>query len=313
MKSLSARNRRRLASASAWIGSVAFVVAAVLAYRWAEPSPTALMAAHTLGSGSATIRLDDTAFAGYIDGARTWSLHAGRVDLLRMPNATLSSIQSASIVDIRNGALYEPRRPNRQPSGTVTARVMEAGGAATDSGPVSATFHAKQGRYSVGMMQTAPADLEMLYTVQWQFRLDGDVVFRTRAKDELSAPSMTIYSLVNRRTGRPEQRVMCDQGARMTHLGIAVTANTIRFNPKDRTVECLSGVRGVYKQGNVQAERVYWSLDNEVLRCPESASGTIQGMPFVAEGLTMDIKHRIHHADHVRLQLNESSLGRLEQ
>jgi hypothetical protein len=153
----------------------------------------------------------------------------------------------------------------------------------------------------------------MLFTVQWQFKLSGDVVFRTRAQDELAAPSMTIYNLVSRKTGKPEQRVICEQGGKMTHLGIHVSANTIRFNPKDRTVECLSGVRGTYKQGNVQAERVYWSLDDEILRCPESASGTVQGMPFLAEGLTLDIKRRRHHANHIHIQLNTDSLVRYEE
>ena len=153
----------------------------------------------------------------------------------------------------------------------------------------------------------------MLFTVQWQFKLTGDVVFRTRAKDEFAAPSMTIYNLVDRRTGKAEQRVQCDQGGKMTHRGIQVTANSIRFNPKDRTVECLSGVRGTFKSGNVQAERVYWSLDQEILRCPETATGTMAGMPFVAQGLTMDAKHGEHHANHIHVQVNGPGLDRLEE
>lgn len=292
---------------------MALLLAAFLAYRWAEPSPTALSNAHTLGGGNATIRLEDTPFAGYVNGARSWSLHAGQVDLLRLPNATLSSIQSASILNIRDGALYDPPRDVPSGTGALANQTMDASAPAANSGPIAATFHAKQGRYSVGMMEAAPADLEMLYTVQWQFKLFGDVVFRTRAKDEIAAPAMTIYNLVSRRTGKPEQRVICEQGGRMTHQGVQVNANTIRFNPKDRTVECLSGVRGTYKHGNVQAERVFWSLNDEVLRCPESATGTLQGMPFLAEGLTLDLRHHKHHANHMHVQINLGSLGQLEE
>jgi hypothetical protein len=296
-----------------WAGSIAAIAGTALAYRWAEPSREAMMEAHTLGGGTATIRLTDTAFAGYMDGARTWSIHAREVNLLRLPNATLSSIQSASIDDIRNGVLYEPPRSAAPAPGLTATRVMEAGASPVYAGPVAATFHAKHGRYSVGMMEAAPADLEMLYTVQWQFKLDGDVVFRTSRQDELSAPSMTIYTLVDRKSGRPEQRVVCEQGARMVHKGIQVTANSMRFNPKDRTVECLSGVRGSYKGGNVQTERVYWSLSDETLRCPEVATGIVDGMPFEATGLTLDLKHRRHHADRIHLQLNVNALGQYEE
>jgi hypothetical protein len=314
MKHLSNSTRRRIARGLTWSGFAALTVSAYFAYRWAEPSPDALRAVSTGGTGnSATIRLDDTPFAGYLNGARTWSLHAGQVNILRLPNTSLTNVQSASIVDIRDGALYDPPRAASPGATPVATHVMEAGAPAANSGPISATFHAKTGRYSAGMLEAAPADLEMLYTVQWQFKLSGDVVFRTRAKDQLSAPSMTIYTLVNRRTGKPEQRIICDQGGKMTHQGVGLTANTIRFNPKDRTVECLSGVRGTFKSGNVQAERVFWSLDDETLRCPETAAGTVQGMPFIALGLTLDVKHRKHHAKHIHLDINLESLSRNEE
>jgi hypothetical protein len=313
MKTPSARDPRRVLRAAGWCGSIALLIAIVLAYRWAEPSPAALSAAQTLGGGSASIRMDDATFAGYVDGARAWSIQAGQIDILRLPNATLTNVQSATITNIRTGTLYDPP-PKRSPAGgAVATRVMEADAPAVSSGPVAATFRAKQGHYSVGMLETAPPDLEMLYTVQWQFHLAGDVVFRTRAEDEIAAPSMTIYNLVNRKTGRAEQRVMCDQGGRMVHKSIRITANSIRFNPKDRTVECLSGVRGDFKRGSVQAERVYWSLNDEVLRCPETATGEVLGMPFIAQGLTLDVKHRRHHADHIHIQLKPEALeGQIE-
>ena len=290
-----------------WCGSIAIPIVIFRAYRWAEPTAAMLSYGQHPGTGSASLQLRDTPFAGYVGGARAWSIHAGQVDIQRVPNTSLTNIQTASILDIRDGNLYDPPNKLLPVTGAVTANVMEASGPAANSGPIAATFRAKEGHYSVGAADAAPPDLQMLYTVQWQLRLVGDVFFRTRAKDELAAPSMTIYNLVNRRTGRPEQRILCDQGAKMNHLGVQVTANSIRFNPKDRTVDCLSGVRATYKAGSVQAERVYWSMNDETLRCPETATGTIQGMPFSAANITMDLKHRIHHGNDLRIQLKPES------
>lgn len=312
MKPLPPHTRRTLLRVLTWGGTVALLTGAFLAYRWAEPTPEMIRRGQSPGGATASITLRDTPFAGYVSGARSWSMRAGQVDILRLPNASLTNIQSATILDIRDGTLYDPPKTVLPGPGSPTTTVMQAaGGGGAQSGPVSATFRAKEGRYSAGALEAAPADLQFQYTVQWQFRLTGDVVFRTRAKDELTAPTMTILNLVNRRTGRQEQRVLCDQGAKMKHLGIQVTANSIRFNPKDRTVECLSGVRGTYKKGSVQADRVYWSLNDEVLRCPETATGVIQGIPFEATGVMMDIKHGRHHFDQCYIGLNSAQADRL--
>jgi len=313
MSHLSPRNRRRLSRALQTSAAITFAVAVYFAYRWAGPLQNWTPPVRNGGGGSVTIRLTDTPFAAYIDGARTWSIHAGQVDILRLPNAALTSVQSATILDIRNGTLYEPPARPMTNGGALTARVMEAGAPARNSGLVAATFHAKRGHYSAGLLEAIPPDLDMLYTTQWQFRLEGDVVFQTRSHDVLTAPSMTIYNLVSRKTGRPEQRVVCDKGARMTHKGIELTANTMRYNPKERTVDCYSGVRGVYKQGSVQSERVYWSLDNEILRCPETATGKIQDMPFQAEGITLDVKHHKDYVRRVHINVNSNSINRIEE
>lgn len=307
MKSPSPQTRRALMKVLTWFGVIGSVFGVYRAYRWAEPTPEALRHGQSPGGGSASIELKDAPIAGYVEGARSWSIHAGQIDILRVPNASLTNIQSATILNIRDGMLYDPPAKTARPAGATTTRVMEAGGVDAGSGPVSATFRAKEGHYTTGTSVTAPADLQLTHTVQWQFKLAGDVVFKTRTKDELSAPSMTILNLVNRRTGRQEQRILCDQGAKMTHLGIQVTANSIRFSPKDRTVECLSGVRGTYKQGSVQAERVYWSLNDEILRCPETATGKIEGNPFEAQGVTMDVKHGRHQFGpwHIRFDTNQ--------
>lgn len=303
MKTLSLRNRRRLLPYLGWCFSLLFIATVFIVYRWAEPSPAILRGAHSVGGGTATVRLLDTPFAGYMNGERTWSIHAGQVDLLRLPNAALTNIQSAQVLDITNGALYDPPLNPAHSVHTTSVHLMEAGAKTVDKARIGATFSAKHGRYSLGMLQLAPPDIEMLYNVQWQFRLMGDVVFRTRTGDQLTAPSLTIYSLTSRKSGKLEQRVLCDEGAKMTHRGIAITANSMRYSPKDRTVECLSGVRGTFKAGNVQAERVFWSLDDEVLRCPESASGTVKNIEFVCQGLTLDVKNGKHHFAHFKMTL----------
>jgi len=278
----------------------------ILLYRWAEPTAASWNNLRNASAGGgATLRLRDTPLAGYVGGARSWSIHAGVIDIARLPNTSLTSVQSATITDLKDGTLYEPPRRPAPAGGAATAQVMDPSAAGTE--PIAATFHATQGVYNAGAIEGVPPDLQMLYTVQWQFKLSGDVEFRTRSKDELSAPSMTIYNLVSRRTGRPEQRIVCDQGARMTHLGIQVTANSMRFNPKDRTVECLTGVRGVYKDGTVQAERVYWSLNDEVLRCPDAATGHFKETPFIAQGVVVDVKRNVLSARHIHAEIDVSN------
>src|SRR5947208_1482504 len=126
MKYLSPRNRRTLSRALQTGAAAIFVVAVYLAYRWAGPLQNWSPPLRT-GGASVTIRLLDTPFAAYVDGARAWSIHAGQVDILRMPNASLTSVQSATILNIRNGTLYDPPGRPVTNGGAVTARVMEAG------------------------------------------------------------------------------------------------------------------------------------------------------------------------------------------
>ena len=178
---------------------------------------------------------------------------------------------------------------------------METGGAVSRGEKPAATFRAKQGRYSLGTFEPVPIEIDMAYAVQWEFKLTGDVLFRTRAGDLLTAPSLTIYNLIHKRNGKTEQIVVYDDGVKMSHKGIQVTSNRLRFNPKDRTVECLTGVRGTFKEGVVQA-RLSWPLDDETLRCPNSAAGVMDGSPFRAESLTLDIKHGLHHASHFHIE-----------
>ena len=175
MKPLSFQMRRRLNRVGGIGAAVLFLLAVYLAYRWAEPSPEAIRAAHTSTGGGVTVRLENTPFAGYINGARTWSLHAGQVNLERQPNSSLSTIQSATLTDIKDGVLYEPPRASTAPvlSATTVTHTLEAGSRGTQGDKPTAMFHAKQGRYTLGTDGPVPAELEMAYTVQWEFRTGG--------------------------------------------------------------------------------------------------------------------------------------------
>lgn len=309
------RNRRAFRGVVGLTVLSALAAAIYAAYRWAEPTPDAMRRAMLPGSGaSATVRLDDTPFAGYLGGVRQWSLHAAQVTVVRQPNTSLSSIESATLTNIQDGAIYDARQMSGSPSALGPASYTASGvRAEVDAGRVAATFRADQGRYATGYAETPPADLNGLYSVQWLFRLTGNVVFRTRSNDTFSAPSITIYQLANRRSGKTEQRVLCEQGARLERESTVVTANSIRYNPNDRTVECVAGIRGQFQRNLVQAERAFWSLNDQTLRCPDIATGRINGMSFVAQGLTLNLKSRVHVGGRIHFDIPRDTLDRLQE
>jgi hypothetical protein len=286
------RVRRFLRRTGGWALLAGLVFGFYLAYRWAEPSQNGAYSAVSSGSATnVTMRLENAPFTGYSQGHKTWALWAGRIDLERIPGGAMSNIQVATLTDIRDGKLYQ--RP-ASPSAAETS--------APDD-PVSATFHARQGRYTIGTVDPAPFELTTLYTIQWQFRLTGNVEFRTSNGDHFQTESLTVIEMTDRRTHRTERRIFCDSGVQVTLRDAHLIANRARYDPGERVVDCLGGVRGTFKEGRVQAERVFWALRENVLRCPETSTGGIRGQGFLAEGLTMDIRQRRLRANHVRLQM----------
>lgn len=307
MKSAS-RFRNLLGPLLRWMALAGFVIGGYLLYRWAEPSPAAMITAQsTGGSSGVTIRLTKTPFAGYVDGVKTWSLWAGSVEMDHTPNTGLSNVQSATLTDIRDGILFIPEDAPRAPS-VRTASVpppvetMESENPASiPSRSVAARFRAKQGRYLLGAQEVLPLELRLSYNLQWQLKLTGEVDFKTRG-ERLHAPAITVYALMNRRTGKPEQRVVCEEGAKLSKQGALVYANQLRYNPADQVVECLGGARGTFKGVTMQCERAFFSLKDEVVRCPETVSGSFKDMPFTADGVTLDLKNGRHHANHIHIQ-----------
>lgn len=313
-------HRRRIQVLLGWAAAVGFVVGTALVYRWAEPasSPTAPVQSASSGS-NVTMRLENAPFVGHSNGFKTWSLHAGRIELERMPGSSLASIESIGLTDIKNGLLF-PASPTSvaapapvplvpRPSAQ-TALGQLPPEAEVTYGPWSAKFRAGRGHYRSGLMSLPPPELALLYRLQSEFDLTQGVDFRTREGDHFEAESLTVLDLQNKRTGRPERRILCDNGMKVTRKNVRVTANQARYDVAGRTVECLGGARATFPDGVLQAERVYWSLRSEILRCPETATGTLRGVPFTAQGLTIDQKNRTLHANQIEFEVRSESQGK---
>ena len=321
---LSDLQRRRLRPLLGWTAAVGFAVGTTLVYRWAEPRSSPTPPVQSASSGNnVTMRLENAPFVGHSQGYKTWSLVAGTVALERMPNASLSSIENISLTHIKDGLLF-PAPP--EPAVVPTAAVVHgpAGQTTVDRlpteaeasyGPWTAKFQAGLGHYRSGLMALPPPELALLYRLQSEFDLSQGVDFRTREGDHFEAESLTVLDLINKQNGHAERRILCDNGMKITRKNAQMSANQARYDVSGRTVECLGGARATFPDGALQSDRMYWSLDNEVLRCPETVTGTMQGIPFVAQGLTVDMKNRTMHANHIHFELrseSEENLQRLE-
>ncbi len=315
--------RRRLGTLLRWTAAVGCVVGTVLVYRWAEPTspPTpATLQGASLGS-NVTMRLENAPFVGHSNGFKTWSLQAGRIELERLPGGSLASIESIALTDIKDGLLFPAPpplpvpslvlAPAAQHSPTQTAPGQIPPEAEVTYGPWNAKFRAGRGHYRSGLMSLPPPELAVLYRLQSEFDLSQGVDFRTREGDHFEAQSLTVLDLQNKKTGHSERRILCENGMKVTRKDAQVTANQSRYDVAGRTVECLGGARATFPDGVVQAERMYWSLDAGIVRCPEDTTGVLRGVPFVAHGLTIDLKSRTAHANHMEFDLRSESLGKL--
>lgn len=283
-------------------GLIGLVGSLILLYRWAEPSRTAASSSVEGSHTSVAIRMENADYANYVQGRKTWAVRVQAIDLQRLPGSPLADIQAADMTGIHDGSLYAPSREAEAP---LTSTPEPLG----DFGQPEATFRAQRGRYTAGAFQTPPAELTSLYNLEWQLKLMNNVHYVTRAGDRLTTDLLTILQLTDRRTRRKEQRILCDEGATMTHKDASLKANQIRYSPATREVECLGGVRGTFKEGVVQTERAFWSVKEQMLRCPDTATGVIRGMPFTAEGITIDLKQRKIHANRGSVELRTEDTG----
>jgi len=319
---LSDLHRRLLYTILGWVAAVGFIVGIVLVYWWAAlGSPTTPPAQSVSPSSNVTMRLENAPFVGHSNGFKTWSLHAGQVALERTPGSSLASIENVGLTDIKDGLLF-PTPPTPAVSPT-TAPVSHGSSAQTaintlppeaevSYGPWTAKFRAGQGHYRSGLTSLPPPELALLYRLQSEFDLTQGVDLLTREGDHFEAASLTVLDLIQKKNGHSERRILCENGMKITRKDAQMTANQARYDVTGRTVECLGGARAVFPDGTLQAERMYWSFDAGVVRCPETSTGTVQGMPFVAQGLVVDMKQRTTHANHIELELRSDSQGKLE-
>ncbi|HZT40804.1 MAG TPA: hypothetical protein VFA07_01375 [Chthonomonadaceae bacterium] len=278
---------RSLTRALGWTLLAALVLGLYLAYRWAGQPSVVSPPAQVVTGTTPTFLLTNTTYSETSGGHKIWSVWAGRIEMDHMPGAALAAIQKATLTDIRNGVLY--RVPA---SGTVPAA---AGTSAPLAGPPAATFRADKGLYAVGDLASVPNDIVLAYSVRWQLQLTGNVDLRATDGDHLHADSLSILEMINRRNGRLERRIVCDNGLQVSLKDVQVHANVARYDPADRSVECLGGVRGTFREGAVQADSLFWSLKDQVLRCPETASGTFRAFTGAWNGMSIDLKrHRLY-------------------
>jgi len=315
-------HRRLLYTILGWVAAVGSVVGIVLVYQLAEPSsPTTPAAQSVSPSSNVTMRLENAPFVGHSNGFKIWSLRAGQIALERTPGSSLASIENVALTDIKDGLLFPtPPAPAVSPTlapvgrgaSVQTAINTLSPEAEASYGPWTAKFRAGQGRYRSGLTSLPPPELALLYRLQSEFDLTQGVDFLTREGDHFEAASLTVLDLIQKKNGHSERRILCDNGMKITRKDAQMTANQARYDVAGRTVECLGGARATFPDGTIQADRMYWSLDAGIVRCPETTTGTYRGIPFVAQDLVVDIKNRTTHANHIEFKLRNESLEKLE-
>ncbi len=314
------RLRRPLGRLLGWTVGIGGLLGAVILYRWAEPSSPPAASVQNASGTNVAIRLENVPFVGHSNGFTTWSLRAGRIELERLPGGSLAGIESIDLTDIKDGLLFPaPPPPKAVPTPAPAPAVSGlppqteinkiSPESETTYGPWSAKFQAKRGHYRSGLLTVLPPELAPMYRLQAEFRLSNGVDFRTREGDHFEAESITILDLLSKQSSRAERRILCDNGMKVTRKNAQVTANQARYDTQGRTVECLGGARATIPDGTIQAERMFWSLDAQVLRCPETTTGVLQGVPFVAEGLVVDMKNHTAHANRIRFDLRNELKG----
>ncbi len=278
------------------------------AYRWAEPKPTSAPRIRSGTGSTVTLTLKNTPFFGYSEGRVTWTLQAGRIELLPLQGGGLANVSTATLTNIRQGALYELPSVVSLPtivkpaslSSNIPSTVADAKAMA---GKPVATFCADEGKYTAGANEALPGDLAVYFFPQWQFRLSGNVQFQSASGDTLTADSLVIVEMRSKQTQKLERRILCETGGKIKAQKAEFQANTARYDPQSRTVECVNGVRGTFKGGSIQTDRLFWSLKEQIVTCPDTTTGTLREVPFIAENLRINIKAETSEARHIQFQL----------
>jgi hypothetical protein len=286
-------------------GGVALIVSVYWwAYRKPQPPP---QEPRTDFTKNPTLRLENAPFTSFVGGRPSWALRAGRVDFQNSPGSALSNIQNATLFQIRDGKLYDlPKEMSALDKPKQNAKKPAPASAKTPD--VAATFQAEQGEYTLRDVKSLPYDLALLFTPKWQFKLTGDVVFHTESGATLQTPEMILIEMASQSKPKTEQRVLCDKGVLISSKEVRIQANKARFNLQDKSVECLEGMRGTFKEGSVQAEHAFWSLPQGQIFFPNMTRGVWRGMPFEALELTLDLKRKTLQSKFVRIDVKPKEL-----
>ncbi len=298
--------RRTLARLVGLSAAAGCVYGTYCVYRWAEPSPAALSSVFRPTAGSdVTLSMQQTTFVNFANGYKSWYVRADRIDVERPPGGLAqSSLQRAAITGIHEGKLYSLPAQNLPISTTAAEPISDE----TPSAPPAATFSAREGRYTAGMLEPVPNDLQLLYNMLWQFKLAGDVRLRTNEDVRIAAPALTILEMIHNRTRKYERRILCDEGVDITAKNVQIHANSMRYDPAARIVECTGGVRATMQDKNgantVQGDSAFWSLKDQILRCPNTTTGLWHGEAFTARNLSVDTKRQDYQGSYLQLRLS---------
>ena len=308
------RLRRKFGFAFAWLAFAGLCAGIFLLYRAAEPSADRLLPNFNRTSASTvSMRLEGTTFDSYVGNAKIWSLYARVIEGEQPANGSVGEIENATITDIRDGKLYEQpgadgvSAARNSAAGVVVNRALQS----TTQPPLVATFSAANGAYVAGGTSALPLDIQTTYVVQRELRLTVNVIVKAVNGDKLEADTLTILDMVNRRNNKPERRLLCEHGAKVTTKDGQIQANVARYDPATRMVEALGGARAKSKSNTMQAERLFWSLGDGIVRCPEAASGTWSGTPYTAEGLSIDTRKQTIEGNTMRMQLFTGAIAGL--
>jgi hypothetical protein len=280
----------------AWSAFFAFFLMVFFTYRWAvRPLPRPKN--NGFDSSQPVMRLENAAFESLIGERRSWSLSARSIDFQKLPGGALSSVRKATIEAIKEGKLYEVLEPEKTPK---------------QQHEPTATFSAEHGDYQTEATSALPYDLALLFSIKWRFHLTGNVRLVTRSGAVITAPTLTILELKSNTNGKIEQRILCNDSAKITTKQVALNANKIRMNPSDKVIEGTEGVRAEYNKNTFQTDRIFWTVKEEQLFCPNTVSGVWSKMGFTADNITLDLKQKILRSPHIRFKIDLNALENLD-
>ena len=225
---LTIRKKRNIVKIRNTAAFVIVVSAITLLYIWAQPHYVP-QTTYAGGVGlTPSVILNNGSFTSSTDGKPDWTVHADQIKVNRPQSGATDAVGSADITQITNGVIYSSRQNGH--SSSVSHK------------PENITFKAGEGHYTTGSFTSMPVTLTQYHLVQWEFKLDNGVNLQTSGNEKISAPKLDFFQTINRRTGKPQQIIVCNKGAVLTTPTLSISANQLRFDPAGKVVETTGGV-----------------------------------------------------------------------